>query len=57
MIKRQSQIRRKTRETSITLKLNLDGKGRSSVHTGIPFFDHMLALFAKHAVVDLDLRC
>lgn len=57
MTKRQSQIRRKTRETSVTLKLTIDGKGRSSVDTGIPFFDHMLALFAKHAVVNLELRC
>ena len=54
---RQAQVRRKTNETSIALKLNLDGQGRSSVKTGIPFFDHMLTLFAKHAVVDLTLHC
>ena len=54
---RQAQVRRKTNETSIALKLNLDGQGRSSIKTGIPFFDHMLTLFAKHAVVDLTLRC
>jgi imidazoleglycerol-phosphate dehydratase len=39
------------------LTLNLDGSGRSTIQTGIPFFDHMLTLFAKHAVVDLDLAC
>ena len=39
------------------MRLNLDGKGNSSVKTGIPFFDHMLTLFAKHAVMDLQLRC
>ena len=54
---RQAQVKRKTNETSIAVKLNLDGQGRSSIKTGIPFFDHMLTLFAKHAVVDLTLRC
>src|SRR6266566_3656999 len=54
---RQAQVRRKTNETNIRLKLHLDGQGRSSIKTGIPFFDHMLTLFAKHAVVDLTLRC
>ena len=54
---RQARLRRKTKETSIALALKLDGAGRSSVKTGIPFFDHMLTLFAKHAVVDLNLRC
>jgi imidazoleglycerol-phosphate dehydratase len=57
MSKRQAQIRRVTKETRIGGKLNLDGKGKSSIKTGIPFFDHMLTLFAKHAVVDLNLRC
>jgi imidazoleglycerol-phosphate dehydratase len=54
---RQANISRKTNETSISLRLNLDGTGRASVRTGIPFFDHMLTLFAKHAVVDLQLKC
>jgi imidazoleglycerol-phosphate dehydratase len=54
---RTAKIRRHTLETQISLRLNLDGKGKSSVKTGIPFFDHMLTLFAKHATVDLDLRC
>jgi len=57
MKRRQAQIKRRTKETRIGLKLKFDGKGRSSVKTGIPFFDHMLTLFAKHAVVDLNLRC
>ncbi|HUC86649.1 MAG TPA: imidazoleglycerol-phosphate dehydratase [Candidatus Acidoferrales bacterium] len=57
MKKRQSTIKRHTRETRIRLQLNLDGKGRSRVRTGVPFLDHMLTLFAKHATVDLDLRC
>ncbi len=54
---RQAQVRRKTNETCVALKLNLDGQGRSSIKTGIPFFDHMLTLFAKHAVVNLTLQC
>jgi imidazoleglycerol-phosphate dehydratase len=54
---RHAHIKRVTKETQIQLKLVIDGKGKSSVKTGIPFFDHMLTLFAKHAVVDLQLRC
>jgi imidazoleglycerol-phosphate dehydratase len=54
---RQARITRNTKETRITLNLKLDGKGKASIRTGIPFFDHMLTLFAKHAVVDLALRC
>jgi imidazoleglycerol-phosphate dehydratase len=57
MKRRQAKVKRDTKETRITVKLALDGTGRSSVKTGIPFFDHMLTLFAKHAVVDLSLRC
>jgi len=54
---RQAHIKRITKETRIILRLNLDGSGRSSIQTGIPFFDHMLTLFAKHAVVDLEVAC
>jgi imidazoleglycerol-phosphate dehydratase len=54
---RQAKIARNTKETRIAISLNLDGQGSSLVKTGIPFFDHMLALFAKHATVDLKLRC
>ena len=54
---RSSRINRVTKETRITVVMKLDGKGRSSIRTGIPFFDHMLTLFAKHAVVDLHLEC
>ena len=57
MQKRQAQLQRDTRETRITLKLEIDGQGKSSIQTGIPFFDHMLTLFAKHSVVNLRLRC
>ncbi len=54
---RQATIKRVTRETRVTVSLKIDGWGDSSIKTGIPFFDHMLTLFAKHAVVDLKLRC
>ena len=54
---RQARFNRETKETNISIVLKLDGKGRSSIKTGIPFFDHMLTLFAKHAVMDLKLRC
>src|SRR5437867_12692413 len=54
---RRAAIQRVTKETRIALKLQPDGKGKSSIQTGIPFFDHMLTLFAKHAVLDLTLRC
>jgi imidazoleglycerol-phosphate dehydratase len=57
MLKRLAQLKRETQETQIAIELNLDGSGKSSIKTGIPFFDHMLTLFAKHAVVDLKLRC
>jgi imidazoleglycerol-phosphate dehydratase len=54
---RRAQINRKTSETRITVNLRIDGSGKSSIQSGIPFFDHMLTLFAKHAVVDLRLKC
>ncbi|HEU5125561.1 MAG TPA: imidazoleglycerol-phosphate dehydratase HisB [Verrucomicrobiae bacterium] len=54
---RQANVKRVTNETRIQLKLTIDGSGKSSIATGIPFFDHMLTLFAKHAVMDLTLRC
>jgi len=57
MKSRQAALKRVTKETRISLKLNIDGRGKSSIKTGIPFFDHMLTLFAKHAVMDLTLRC
>ena len=50
MKSRQAKIARNTKETRIAVSLNLDGKGKSSVKTGIPFFDHMFVLFAKHAI-------
>lgn len=54
---RRATINRVTGETKIQVALNVDGSGKSTVQTGIPFFDHMLTLLAKHAVVDLKLKC
>lgn len=53
---RTAQIDRVTGETNISVRLVVDGTGRSKIATGIPFFDHMLTLFAKHALFDLDVR-
>ena len=53
---RSATIDRKTSETAISLKLNLDGEGISQINTGIPFFDHMLTLFARHGLVDLKVE-
>ena len=54
---RTAEVYRKTAETEITLKLNLDGSGESSVDSGVGFLDHMLTLFAKHGRFDLELKC
>jgi len=52
---RKATLRRKTRETDIRLRLNLDGRGKSRISTGIRFFDHMLDQVARHGALDLDL--
>lgn len=54
---RTAEINRKTAETDISLKLNLDGKGESEINTGVGFLDHMLILFARHGRFDLKLCC
>jgi imidazoleglycerol-phosphate dehydratase len=53
---RKAEVKRKTKETEIFLKLDLDGSGKHSVSTGIPFFDHMLSLLTYHSSIDLSLR-
>jgi imidazoleglycerol-phosphate dehydratase len=55
-LERTAKIQRKTTETEIEIELNIDGSGRYKVETGIPFFDHMLELFAKHGLFDLTVK-
>ena len=54
--KRTATVQRRTRETDIELTLAVDGTGESKIETGIPFFDHLLTLFARHGSFDLQLR-
>ena len=54
---RTAEVTRKTAETDISLKLNLDGRGKSNINTGCGFLDHMLVLFASHGRFDLDIKC
>lgn len=53
---RKATIKRKTKETDISLSLNLDGRGDYRVNTSIPFLDHMLSLLSKHSLIDMRLR-
>jgi len=53
---RTARRSRKTAETSIEMSLDLDGSGVSTIATGVPFFDHMLTLFSKHGLFDLDVK-
>ncbi len=54
---RTATLTRKTRETDISLKLNLDGTGAFAVETGIGFLNHMLELLSRHSLIDLELTC
>ena len=54
---RTAQIDRQTAETKISLSLNLDGTGRSKIASGVGFLDHMLTLFSKHGLFDLEVEC
>ncbi|EPR70174.1 bifunctional histidinol-phosphatase/imidazoleglycerol-phosphate dehydratase HisB [Cyclobacterium qasimii] len=53
---RKAEVIRKTSETNIAIQLNLDGSGKSTISTGLPFFDHMLDQLAKHGGCDLDIK-
>src|SRR6476659_7419931 len=54
---RLADVRRKTKETDVRVKLNLDGSGTSQISIGLPFLEHMLELFAKHGLFDLHVTC
>lgn len=55
--RRLADVRRKTKETDVRVRLNLDGSGESKIVIGVPFLEHMLELFAKHGLFDLHLTC
>jgi imidazoleglycerol-phosphate dehydratase len=54
---RLAAVHRKTKETDVRVELNLDGSGRSEIAIGVPFLEHMLELFAKHGLFDLQVTC
>jgi imidazoleglycerol-phosphate dehydratase len=54
---RKAEIKRKTRETDVQIALDLDGTGLNRIDTDVPFLDHMLELFARHGLFDLDITC
>ena len=54
---RKAELARNTAETKIEVSLNIDGTGKADIKTGVGFFDHMLELFARHALIDLTVRC
>lgn len=54
---RFADVRRKTKETDVRVKLNLDGSGVSKISIGLPFLEHMLELFARHGLFDLHITC
>ena len=56
MSKREATLSRKTGETDIELKLTVDGDGKATLKTGVPFFEHMLTLFTRHGFFDLEVR-
>ena len=53
---RKSKINRKTTETSISVEINLDGKGKFKISSGIGFLDHMLEQLSKHSLIDINLK-
>src|SRR4051812_27809395 len=57
LLARKGEVARKTRETDIRVSVNIDGSGKSAISIGVPFLEHMLELFAKHGLFDLELNC
>ena len=53
---RKAKVKRKTRETEISVEMNIDGSGERTIHTSIPFLDHMLELLAQHGLFDISIK-
>ena len=56
MKSRKSQVNRKTKETNVSVQVNLDGNGKTNIKTGISFLDHLITSFAKHSMIDLQVK-
>ena len=56
MTTRKSKTKRETKETSVSVSLNIDGSGKTSIDTGISFLDHLITSFAKHSMIDLTVK-
>mgnify|MGYP002719754099 CR=1 FL=1 len=54
---RTAQLSRKTSESAVSVEINLDGQGRNSIDTTVPFYDHMLTALSKHSLIDMDVKC
>jgi imidazoleglycerol-phosphate dehydratase len=54
---RKGEVARKTKETDVRISVNIDGTGQSAISIGVPFLEHMLELFAKHGLFDLEISC
>jgi imidazoleglycerol-phosphate dehydratase len=54
---RRGKVRRRTKETDVSVQVSLDGRGAAKINSGIPFLDHMLELFARHGLFDLEVSC
>ena len=57
LLDRVSSVHRNTNETKVKVNVNLDGTGKSSITTGLPFFDHMIQQLSKHSLIDIDIKC
>ena len=56
MKSRKTSIKRETKETNVTVNVNLDGNGKTSINTGISFLDHLITSFGKHSMLDLTVK-
>ncbi len=57
MTRRRASVERNTKETQITISIDLDGTGQANLNTGVPFLDHMMDQIARHGLIDIDVTC